>query len=136
MFYSQRNIYKLEFLLYSKPSLLRQVVTNMLLKTCKRMMADVLKHIAKMKGNNSVDSHTSVLKICVFPSANHLNQSMRMGNRNTILSVHETIFNFKAHTCFRNVCFKCLSTTAGTVCGPFKQVRGQSSWVSLCHPTQ
>lgn len=76
MFYSQRNIYKLEFLLYSKLSLLRQVVTNTLWKTCKRMMADVLKHIAKMKGNTSVDSHTSVLKICVFPSANHLNQSI------------------------------------------------------------
>lgn len=66
MFYSQRKstFIRLNFLIYSKPSLLRQVVTNTLWKICKRMTAGVLKHIAKeIKGNARVDSHTSVLKI-------------------------------------------------------------------------
>lgn len=70
---------KLECLIYSKPSLLRQVVTKTLRKIC-RMMTDAvkgikLKNVNKEKGGNTNFAHIRATKI-FFPSTLNVKQDV------------------------------------------------------------
>lgn len=120
MFYSQRkSIYRPLSLIHSKPTLLRQVVTNMLWK---RMMAE------KIKGNTDIFCHLS--------SATNRIQFITRNKRDRILYI-KTLFSSSKYTLVLEMtCDLSAQSTTGTVCGPYKQVRVQSSHCAILHNNQ